>query len=73
MLNRNLLRRRFAQWAYNANYIVNIEDALFLTSKTIRRRKLRNAFNKYKKKVAEVKRVEYIIDKVDWFGGIRDH
>jgi hypothetical protein len=44
-----------------------------MTSKTIRRRKLRNAFNKYKNKVVEIKRLEYIRNKVDWFGDIRGH
>jgi hypothetical protein len=45
---------------------------LFLTSKTIRRRKLKNAFAKYKKQVGEVKRMEHILGKVEWFGNVRD-
>ena len=32
---------------------------------------MRNAFNKYKKKVQEVKRVEYIAQKVNWFDNVR--
>lgn len=72
MLNRNLLRKRFYRWVYNAERIVNLEDALFKTSKTINRRKLKNGFSKYKKKVQEVKRLEYVRGKVDWFGDVRD-
>ena len=44
-----------------------------MTSKTIRRRKLRNAFNSYKKKVQEIRRFEHIASKVHWFGGVRSH
>ena len=43
-------------WANSAQYISNIEESIFLTSKTFRRRRLRNAFNKYLKNVKEVKR-----------------
>lgn len=50
----------------------NLEDALMMTSKTIRRRKLRNAFNKYKLRVKEAKRVDFIINKVEWFGSVRN-
>jgi hypothetical protein len=72
MLNRNLLRKRFAQWVLNAEFVVSLEDALFKTSKTIRRRKLRNNFMKLKKKVQEIKRLEYVRSKVHWFGDVRD-
>jgi hypothetical protein len=34
---------------------------LFKTSKTIRKRKLRNGFNKMRKQVGEVKRMEHIV------------
>jgi len=71
MLNRNLLRRRFLIWANNANRIADLEDALFLSSKTMRRHKLRQGFQKFKKQVGEAKRVEYIDNKVDWFEAIR--
>lgn len=60
ILNRNLMRRRFFKWADNATFLVSLEDAVFKTSKTIRRRKMRNGFNKFKKKVQEAKRLEYI-------------
>lgn len=43
-------------WANSAHYISNIEESIFLTSKTFRRRRLRNAFNKYLKNVKEIKR-----------------
>lgn len=36
------------------------------------KRRLRNAFNKYKKKAAEVKRLEYISSKKEWFEQIRN-
>lgn len=49
MINRRLLRYRFALWANNAFYVMSIEDAVFKSSKAIARRRLRNAFNKYKK------------------------
>lgn len=51
---------------------MSLEDALFMTSKTIRRRKMRNAFNKYKLQVKNLKRVEYIKNKVNWFESIRN-
>jgi citrate lyase beta subunit len=72
MLNRNLLRHRFAQWANNTFFIVSLEDAVWKSSKTIARRRLRNAFNKYRAKVQELKRIDYIRNKVDWFGDVRD-
>lgn len=72
MLNRNQVGKRFYQWLNNTKYVCSLEDALFMTSKTIRRRKLRNAFNKYKQKAKEAKRVDFIINKVGWFGNIRD-
>ncbi len=72
MLNRNLMRVRFSQWAHNTFFIVSLEDAVWKSSKTIERRRLRNAFNKYKNQVKEAKRLEYIANKVDWFGSVRD-
>lgn len=43
------MRRKFEVWAQNAFYVCSLEDAIWKSSKTIQRRKLRNAFNKYKK------------------------
>ena len=34
---------------------------------------MRNAFNRYKLKVKEAKRLDYVKTKVDWFGNVRDH
>lgn len=42
-----------------------------MTSKTIRRRKLRNAFNKYKKQIKDDKRLEHIKNKSDWLNQVR--
>ncbi len=72
MLNRNLLRHRFAQWANNTHYINSLESAIWKSSKTIQRRKIKNAFNKYKLKVKEMKRLDYVRSKVNWFGDVRD-
>ena len=41
-----------------------------MTSKTIRRRKLKNAFNTYKKKVQEARRLEYIANNCGLPGNI---
>ena len=71
MLNRNLLRRKFAMWANSAQYIANIEESVFLTSKTFRRRRLRNAFNKYRRQVRLDKRQEYVHGKMLWFHNVR--
>jgi hypothetical protein len=52
---------------------VSLEDAIWKSSKTLERHKLRSAFARYKKKVQEMKRLDYIKTKVDWFGSVRDH
>ena len=72
MLNRNLMRRKWELWAQNAFYVKSLEDAVWKSSKTIQRRKLRNAFNRYKLKVKEEKRLDYVKSKVSWFGDVRD-
>jgi hypothetical protein len=51
----------------------SLEDAVWKTSKTIRSRKLRNAFNRYKKKTEEAKRFEYVKTKVHWFNNLRNN
>ena len=66
------MRRRFEAWAQSAFYVSSIEDAIWKSSKTIQRRKLRNAFARYKQRVQELKRVDYIRNKVDWFGDTRN-
>jgi len=71
MLNRNHLRHFFGRWANTSYYYTSVEDAVFKSSKTLARRKLRNGFNKYREKVKELRRLEYIAKKVDWFDGIR--
>ena len=60
ILDRNVLRKRFKQWVFNAEFIVSIEDALFLTSKTIARRRLRNGFASWARKAIEIKRRAYV-------------
>lgn len=72
MLNRNLMRRKYEHWAEYAFKVTSLEDAVWKSSKTIMRRKLRNAFNKYRKQVQQEKRLAYIKNKVDWFGNVRD-
>ena len=72
ILDRNVLRKRFRQWVYNAEFIVSIEDALFLTSKTISRRKLRNGFVRWARKAKEIKRRAYVDQKMIWFKNIRE-
>lgn len=41
-------------------------------SKVMQRRRLRNNFNKYRKKVMELKRKEFIEKKSDWFKALRE-
>ncbi len=72
MLNRNLLRHRFAQWSNNTFYINSLEDAVWKSSKTLQRHKVKSAFLRYKKKVQEMKRLDYVKNKVNWFGDVRD-
>lgn len=72
MLNRNFTRRRFYQWQANTVFLSQLESALFMTQKTIRRRKLRNSFNKFLKQVEEAKRLEYINTRVRWFDYVRN-
>ena len=72
MLNRNSVRKRFFQWLENSKFLMSLEDAVWKTSKTIRKRKLKNAFNKYKQKASEVKREEYVKTKVNWFALLRN-
>ncbi|CDW85127.1 UNKNOWN [Stylonychia lemnae] len=73
MLNRNHLRHFFGRWANTSYYFSSIEDAVFKSTKTLAKRKLRNGFNRYKEKVKELRRLEYIAKKVDWFEGIRSN
>lgn len=55
----------------NTQYILNIEDATLLAEKISARRRLRNAFNKYRYKVRMANREVHILQRVDWFIGTR--
>lgn len=67
-----MLRKRFLQWKENSEFVGGLEDAVWKTSKTIRKRKLKNAFNKFKVKTKEVKREAYIQTKTEWFALLRN-
>ena len=66
------MRRKFEVWAHSALYACSLEEAVWKSSKTIARRKLRNGFIRYKKKVQEIRRLEYVRNKINWFGDVRD-
>ena len=72
ILNRNTIRRHLSTWAENSWLIACLETACNKATKTISRRRLRNSFNRYKAKVAEIKREEYIEGKVVWFQQVRE-
>ena len=59
-------------WAEVAFKVSFLEEAVWKSSKTIQRRKLRNAFTQYRKQVQQEKRLAYVKSKVDWFGNVRD-
>lgn len=49
MINRIMLRQRFNQWVKSSEYILSIADAAALGDKIVKKRRLRNNFNKLKK------------------------
>jgi len=67
ILNRNALRSKLIVWAENAWFISCLEAALWKSTKTIDRRRMRNAFMRYKQRTLDLKREEFILKKVDWF------
>jgi hypothetical protein len=71
MINRIQLRQRFKQWVSSSEYILSIADGATLGAKIMHRRRLRNNFNKLKKQVKALQRVEHIEKRVAWFMGVR--
>ena len=67
MLNRIMCKRRFKQWVGATGYILNIEDATLLAEKVAARRRLRNAFMKYRLKVRMLNREGHILKRAEWF------
>ena len=65
-------KKRYLQWVHNTQYIVNVDDGHQLATKIFRKRRMRNAFNKFKNKAGQVKRFEFIACKVQWFNDTRD-
>lgn len=66
-----MLKRNLEQWAENTWFIRSLETGLWKATKTIQRRRLRNAFEKYTSQIAEVKREEYVMGRVRWFESVR--
>ena len=66
-----MLKRNLEQWAENTWFIRSLETGLWKATKTIQRRRLRNAFEKYTSQIAEVKREEYVMGRVRWFDSVR--
>jgi hypothetical protein len=64
VIQRIEMRRRFLRWAKGTKRIVDVDDATFMLSKRLYRRRLKNAFNKYKKQIKDHKRMEYISKRV---------
>ena len=67
-----MLKRNLLQWAENSWYIQSLETALWKATKTIDRRRKKNAFDRYRVKVNEIKREEYVVGKVRWFEQVRN-
>lgn len=66
------MKRMLEVWAENSWFIKSLETGLWKATKTIERRRLRNAFIKYLAKVREVKREEYVMMRVYWFERARN-
>jgi uncharacterized protein YutD len=71
MINRIMLRQRFNQWIKSSEYILSIADAATLGDKIMQRRRLRNNFNKLRKQVQAMQRVDHIQKRVAWFISVR--
>ena len=71
MINRIMLRQRFNQWVKSSEYILSIADGATLGDKLVKRRRLRNNFNKLKKQIKAIQRAEHIQKRVAWFMGVR--
>ena len=71
MVNRMLMRARFKRWVANTSYHLSIDDGAAKGAKIIYKRRLRNNFNKFKEKVAAVKRAEHINKRLNWFAQTR--
>lgn len=61
-----MIRRKLITWAENTWYITCLDDGLWKATKTLERRRLRNAFELYCRKIKEVKREELIHAKCEW-------
>lgn len=71
MINRIMLRQRFNQWVKSSEYILSIADGAALGDKLVKKRRLRNNFNKLKRQVKAMQRVDHINKRVAWFMGVR--
>jgi len=72
MLDRNTTRARFHQWANVACFMSDLESGLALTLKTMRRRKTKNGFLRFKAGIKEDKRQEHVRHKCSWLANVRD-
>ena len=66
-----MMKQRFRKWVGSVEYIVGIQDGAELGAKVMARRRLRNNFHKYHRKVKELKRYDHIIKRVQWFNETR--
>jgi len=62
-----MLKYRWQQWVVNIKYQQDKEDGFELAEKIFKKRKLRNNFNKYLAKTKELRRVENVRKRCDWF------
>lgn len=62
-----MLKYRWQQWVANIKYQQDKEDGFELAEKIFKKRKLRNNFNKYLAKTKELRRVENVRKRCDWF------
>jgi len=60
------MRRKVNTWAENTWIITCLDDGLWKATKTLERRRTKNAFEMYRMQVKEVKREEMIISKSKW-------
>jgi hypothetical protein len=72
LINRNALKKMLIVWAENAWFAATLEKGLWKATKTVDRRRMKNGFDRYLLKVKEIKREEYIMNKVAWFQKCRE-
>ena len=71
MVDRKLMRAYFIKWVGGAIKLQNLEDALFKSSKTCYKNKLRNNFIKFRDQTRAKSRAEHIEARCVWLNSVR--